>query len=52
MKRWWHRRRFLVAYRILRNTGERHKAAGHQSVFNANGSYVCWECLDCPDVDL
>jgi hypothetical protein len=46
---WSRGRRFATAYWILRNEGERHRAAGHDVTFNAtNESYICLECLDCP----
>jgi hypothetical protein len=46
-------KQFLVAYRILRNIGERHTAAGHNVHFKAvNEAYVRLECVNCPNFRL
>lgn len=51
MKRWWRRHRFLLAYRILRNEVERHRAAGHDTEFVAvNEARIRVECTGCPDL--
>lgn len=45
----YRRRRFLSAYRILRNEAERHRGAGHDVVFHmVNESIVYLNCEDCP----
>lgn len=47
--KWYRRRRFITAYRILRNEYERHRQAGHQMQFAAiNEAHVDWQCIDCP----
>jgi hypothetical protein len=49
MKHWYRRRRFLLAYRILRNEAERHMAAGHDMFFHAtNESDLILSCMRCP----
>lgn len=49
--RWWRRRQFLKAYRIMRNEAERHKAAGHDVMFIAvNESFMSLECKGCPEL--
>lgn len=49
--RWWRRRRFMKAYRILRNEAERHTKAGHKMVFAAvNEAYIMMDCEDCPEL--
>ena len=50
LRKWYWERRFLTAYRILRNASERHRAAGHNVQFKAsNEARICLECIDCPD---
>jgi len=47
--RWYRRRRFITAYRILRNEAERHQAAGHPMRLSAtNQAHFHMECPDCP----
>jgi hypothetical protein len=49
LKRWYRRRRFITAYRILRNEYERHRDAGHEVVFRAvNESHITLLCMECP----
>jgi hypothetical protein len=49
LRRWWRRRRFILAYRILRSEMERHRDAGHNVRFDiVNPSHVHCECRDCP----
>lgn len=49
--RWNRRRRFIKAYRILRNNVERHKVAGHDIEFMAiNESLVVMRCENCPEL--
>lgn len=49
---WWRWRRFLMAYRTLRNEAERHNAAGHDVYFSVvNPGHVTLECTDCPWLD-
>jgi hypothetical protein len=48
--KWNRQRRFIKAYRILRNESERHTKAGHHVQFNAvNQSLILLVCYDCPD---
>jgi hypothetical protein len=48
--RWYRERRFIGAYRVLRNASERHRDAGHNVHFKAvNEALICLECIDCPD---
>jgi hypothetical protein len=50
LRKWYYERRFITAYRILRNAAERHGAAGHRVHFKAvNEAYILLECVDCPD---
>jgi len=50
MKRWYYKQRFLLAYRVLRNADERHRALSHNTNFVAmREDYVHFECIDCPD---
>jgi len=50
LNRWYRRRRFLTAYKILRNEAERHTAAGHDMDFKAvNESFISMICNDCSD---
>lgn len=45
----YRQRRFVSAYRILRNEYERHRDAGHDVIFfMVNQSTVTLECKDCP----
>jgi hypothetical protein len=49
LRQWYYRRRFITAYRVLRNIKERHRAAGHSVNFHiSNESYVHLECENCP----
>lgn len=49
--RWWRRRRFLKAYRIVRNEASRHRAAGHDVHFAAvNEAMLSIECRNCPEL--
>jgi hypothetical protein len=53
MVRWYHKRRFITAYRILRNQAERHTAAGHDMHFIASSqAHFHLDCFDCPDLYL
>lgn len=48
----WHlrRRKFVRAYKVLRDVADRHKAAGHDVEFIAvNESRVLLMCHRCPD---
>jgi hypothetical protein len=46
---WYRRRRFITAYRILRNEYERHRDAGHNVHFRAaNEAHIDLECINCP----
>jgi hypothetical protein len=50
LRKWYYERRFITAYRILRNASERHRVKGHAVHFRAiNEAYVLLECVDCPD---
>jgi ribosomal protein L31E len=49
--RWWRRRRFTKAYKIVRNEAERHKKAGHDVDFSAiNEAWMKLECKNCPEL--
>lgn len=49
--RWWRRRQFIRAYRILQKEFERHQAAGHQAEFIAvNEALILFECHECPEL--
>ncbi len=49
--RWWRRRRFMKAYRILRNETERHTQAGHDMTFSAiNEAHMIVHCRNCPEL--
>jgi hypothetical protein len=49
--RWWRRRRFLKAYRILRNEAERHTDAGHDMTFSViNEAHIIVHCRSCPEL--
>lgn len=49
--RWWRRRRFTKAYRILRNEAERHIEAGHDMAFSAiNEAHMVVHCRRCPEL--
>jgi hypothetical protein len=51
MRRWYYKKRFLLAYRILRNANERHRALGHNTEFHAvDEVHIFFECSDCPDM--
>lgn len=54
MKRWWRRRQFFRAYRILRNESERHIKAGHVRVnfYAVNPSWIGLHCPECKDAWL
>lgn len=44
-------RRFIKAYKILRNEAERHRDAGHIMDFRAvNQSSISMQCVGCPDL--
>jgi hypothetical protein len=48
--KWNRRRRFLKAYRILRNEAERHEKQKHEMRFVAiNESYFTMVCKNCPN---
>ena len=50
--KWNRRRRFILAYRILRNEYKRHKNAGHQVYFRAvNQSDIALNCMGCTDLE-
>lgn len=50
MKKWWRRRRFNKAYKILQKEAERHSAANHSMDFRVvNESWVYMICQGCPD---
>lgn len=47
--KWNRQRRFIKAYRILRNESERHRGSGHDVRFEAvNQSHIMLECINCP----
>lgn len=49
--RWFRRRQFAKAYRILRNEVERHRRAGHNVEFNAvNEALISVKCHNCPEL--
>jgi hypothetical protein len=51
LNRWYRRRRFITAYKILRNESERHVAAGHSMRFEAvNEAYIIMLCIDCQEL--
>lgn len=48
LQRWWRERRFLFAYRTLRNEEERHSAMGHRVEFTAvSPTLIGIRCLTC-----
>ena len=50
LKRWWHNRRFLFAYRTLRNAAERHRALGHRVEFSATSEHqMAIICITCKE---
>jgi hypothetical protein len=49
--RWYRRRRYIKAYRILRKEAERHSRAGHDTVFVAvNEALMLLDCRNCPEL--
>lgn len=49
--KWYRRRRFISAYKILRNEAERHVDAGHHMTFQAiNEASLDMHCFECPDL--
>lgn len=49
--RWFRRRKFIKAYKVLRNEAERHKKAGHNTGFVAvNEARISLVCHDCPEL--
>jgi hypothetical protein len=50
MIKWYRRRRFIKAYKILRSEAERHLSRYHFTEFDAvNESHIVLLCHDCPD---
>lgn len=48
--KWWYRRRFQKAYRILEGLASRHRDAGHEMYFNAvNEADLHLSCVKCPE---
>lgn len=49
--RWLRRRKFVWAYKVLRNEAERHKKAGHNVGFVAvNEAHISLACHNCPEL--
>lgn len=50
--KWYRGKRFITAYRILRDEAKRHSDAGHNVHFLAvNESYLELRCYACPNFD-
>jgi hypothetical protein len=50
LRRWYRRRKFLTAVKILETEAERHGADGHDMNFVVvNESYLTMVCTNCPD---
>ena len=50
LRRWYYHRRFMAAYRTLRDSYKRHHDAGHEVYFNATGpTDIHLTCVNCPE---
>lgn len=49
--KWWYRRRFNKANKILVDLHKRHKDAGHEAYFNAyDAGSLSFFCSNCPEL--